>query len=753
MAKQKKNPRRDPKYLKEVAAKHANRPLLSIGLIVKNEERCLERCLSALTPLRAAIPCQLVIADTGSIDRTHEIAEKYADVLFDFEWVNDFSAARNAVLDRCTGQWFLSLDADEYLENDVEELVTFLTGEESKKNLFAFVTLMDYPTTDMNPEFAAKFDAGRMVSLSLRPRYHGKIHESLPFPDDMQRVAYLSRTILHHDGYAFTSEKQRIAKFTRNMELLREEVKTVPESLRITRTLQCIESSIDDEETQQFIRSGVSMIQQRCSNWHRFLPAVYRHAVQKGLRFNMPEVDQWIEEAYRDAGDEPLISIDVSGPIAKRELDRGNYALCLEYLNRQKEGLHRFDAGDYDRKRASTASLTYATARARQAITLFEGRALAGLERWDEALEVLSALSWQTLSKDTVQMATALLLILWKKSEFDLSALIRKVWFELQEPLPTPKVSRERLERFNDIAKTTFVDVSTDANLTRPAYRLFALLGESCDLGRYALMMDTDSAEELQRLADQVENFAQIPPYILSKLVMQNAALPVAFFALPNETMTKLALTLCQETEHPSDAPLQWNRKFGDDGSSSGRLLWRFLLSAAAAQLSSNMVPGVLEEVSGMYRDATAAYLEHFCAPAVCTEENISVLPAQVRFGWHLIRAYRMLDAGDSIGFVRALRAGLESAPDLRDFVRQLALTVEAEESTPSVTGKTSASQPSAPTELQVTPEMMQIATVLREKIMAMKASNDPGLDAVLASPAYQMFKSLIEDDSKFPPA
>ena len=73
---------------------------------------CLEKCLNALEPLRQAIPCELVIADTGSTDKTKEIAEKYADILFDFKWVNDFSKARNAVMDKCSGKWYLTVDAD-----------------------------------------------------------------------------------------------------------------------------------------------------------------------------------------------------------------------------------------------------------------------------------------------------------------------------------------------------------------------------------------------------------------------------------------------------------------------------------------------------------------------------------------------------------------------------------------------------------------------------------------------------------------
>lgn len=50
------------------------KPVLSIGMIVKNEIRCLERCLKSLEPLRKTIPCELVIADTGSTDGSREVA-------------------------------------------------------------------------------------------------------------------------------------------------------------------------------------------------------------------------------------------------------------------------------------------------------------------------------------------------------------------------------------------------------------------------------------------------------------------------------------------------------------------------------------------------------------------------------------------------------------------------------------------------------------------------------------------------------
>ena len=76
------------------------KPLLTIGMIFRDDIRCIERCLKALQPLRDAVPCELIMADTGSADGSREVAERYADVVFDFPWINDFAAARNAVMER-----------------------------------------------------------------------------------------------------------------------------------------------------------------------------------------------------------------------------------------------------------------------------------------------------------------------------------------------------------------------------------------------------------------------------------------------------------------------------------------------------------------------------------------------------------------------------------------------------------------------------------------------------------------------------
>ncbi|MBL9137237.1 MAG: glycosyltransferase, partial [Verrucomicrobiales bacterium] len=86
-------------------------PRLSVCLIVRNEEQFLERCLASVKP----IAHQIVVLDTGSTDRTVEIARQWGAEVHAFTWCDDFAAARNACLEHATGDWILQLDADEEL--------------------------------------------------------------------------------------------------------------------------------------------------------------------------------------------------------------------------------------------------------------------------------------------------------------------------------------------------------------------------------------------------------------------------------------------------------------------------------------------------------------------------------------------------------------------------------------------------------------------------------------------------------------
>ncbi len=98
---------------------------ISLCMIVKNEEKLLARCLDSV----AGLMDEIVIVDTGSTDGTKAIAARYTDRIYDFEWVNDFAAARNFAFSKATMEYIYSADADEVL--DEENRGIFLRLKES----------------------------------------------------------------------------------------------------------------------------------------------------------------------------------------------------------------------------------------------------------------------------------------------------------------------------------------------------------------------------------------------------------------------------------------------------------------------------------------------------------------------------------------------------------------------------------------------------------------------------------------------
>lgn len=91
---------------------------ISLCMIVKNEETVLARCLDSIVELMD----EIIIVDTGSQDNTKKIAARYTDKIFDFQWKDDFSAARNFAFSKATKEYIYSADADEVLDTDNQKL-------------------------------------------------------------------------------------------------------------------------------------------------------------------------------------------------------------------------------------------------------------------------------------------------------------------------------------------------------------------------------------------------------------------------------------------------------------------------------------------------------------------------------------------------------------------------------------------------------------------------------------------------------
>ena len=98
---------------------------VSLCMIVKNEEDVLERCLESA----AGLADEIIIVDTGSTDRTQEIAARFTDQIFDFPWTDDFAAARNESFSHASMDYCMWLDADDVLLE--ADRAAFLTLKET----------------------------------------------------------------------------------------------------------------------------------------------------------------------------------------------------------------------------------------------------------------------------------------------------------------------------------------------------------------------------------------------------------------------------------------------------------------------------------------------------------------------------------------------------------------------------------------------------------------------------------------------
>ncbi len=183
---------------------------ISAVMIVKNEEAKLNRCLASIHHIVE----EIIIVDTGSTDRTRDIAAQYTDKIYHFDWINDFSAARNYALAMSTGDYNLIIDADEYLTHWAPDTInTFMR----KHNQIGVVTLKNKieqnGQTLYNSDYISRF-------LPKGVKYTGKIHEQ----PDSNFSRLLIPLELTHDGYFHRSND----KFSRNITLLEDSLKEDP---------------------------------------------------------------------------------------------------------------------------------------------------------------------------------------------------------------------------------------------------------------------------------------------------------------------------------------------------------------------------------------------------------------------------------------------------------------------------------------------------------------------------------------------
>ncbi|NOY77250.1 MAG: glycosyltransferase [Calditrichaeota bacterium] len=195
-----KKKRRTGRQKKTAESQSNLRPGISICMIVKDEEKHLPKCLESVKGLGA----ELVIVDTGSTDRTIEIARGYGARVFHFPWNNNFSDARNESLKHATKDWIIWLDADDRLPKSEHEKIRRLARQKPDRG-FHFILRNQ------------GLDDSRCFQLRMFPnhpdiRFEGAVHEQAASALKRLHLPIENTDVtLIHTGYA-TEEIVRAKK-------------------------------------------------------------------------------------------------------------------------------------------------------------------------------------------------------------------------------------------------------------------------------------------------------------------------------------------------------------------------------------------------------------------------------------------------------------------------------------------------------------------------------------------------------------
>ncbi|MGF6353290.1 tetratricopeptide (TPR) repeat protein [Paenibacillus sp. 4624] len=196
---------------------------ISLCMIVKDEEEMLPRCLESV---QGAVD-EIIVVDTGSSDRSVAIAREYGASVVEFAWCDDFAAARNAGLERASGDWILFLDADEALEATAREQIRSWTEVSGCDGLF--LNIHNY--TGSGQQGATVNPVLRLFRNHPEHRFKGRIHEQIAAAiceRNPEAAFHITDMVIHHYGYQ-TVVVERKDKVNRNVRLLQQAVVEEPD--------------------------------------------------------------------------------------------------------------------------------------------------------------------------------------------------------------------------------------------------------------------------------------------------------------------------------------------------------------------------------------------------------------------------------------------------------------------------------------------------------------------------------------------
>lgn len=218
----KKKKRNKPNIM---AAAQTTKPKISVCLIAKNEEKYIDQCLSSIKP----IADEIIFVDTGSTDRTVEIAGKYTDKIYFHPWNDSFSEARNQAMHYATGDWILTIDADEKLVQ--EDIPIVLEAVKDKNNDAIMIQIIN---ALKGKGSKGVLNSERILKNNGIIRYEGRVHNRLV---GITSAKFYPIRFMHY-GYDISGDSA-VKKFERTSSLLKKDLEENPDNPSTHHYLSC----------------------------------------------------------------------------------------------------------------------------------------------------------------------------------------------------------------------------------------------------------------------------------------------------------------------------------------------------------------------------------------------------------------------------------------------------------------------------------------------------------------------------------
>lgn len=630
--------------------------VLSIGMIVKNEEKHLDKCLSALQKLRDNVSSELIIVDTGSTDRTKEIALKYTDLVYDFEWINDFSAARNYGLEKARGKWFMFVDADEYMDEDCSEMIDFFNLPELYERYeSASYIVRNYD--DNVTKSADDFLASRLIKMRPGRKFEGSIHEYLPC--DIPHGYF--QTVFHHYGYMTNDPAYIKKKKERNLPLIQKEFEENPHDARIA--CQLVDSTDEKKEKFRYLDIALSLVDLPENKFYAngvLVKAIRCYSLNGYEDKALEYCDKFLE---RDGNDNTVSLLTVYLAMAGIYRDRSDYSKAAENFEKYFEAYDKYKAGKLSALDLRFITLNGCSEYEHDRNILIYINCLCKLRRYDDAHEWIKKINIDEMQIPEIRSYLANYRELFRASKnyYQAAQLYGKILsFNDSDKTGLVLYMLEQYYMEHELEREQFTNYLADSGIKGPYIELMKLVRDSNN--------GKDISGELSQFISSVDSWKEGYTEAIYLAMKHNVDLNDAIAGMSHDILKSHFPIIAEGHSDYALTAMKYCENIELTGSIKS-MLWMVSALETAVLTSQKLMAEERKELYDLFLCTLSDYILNIYNPDLLNPEDADVLPELHRFGYYMTLAFTAKNNNDDIGYIRTLKEALRLCEPMKDLV------------------------------------------------------------------------------------